>query len=142
MIFILAGLLFKLGSHLFIFEYPMYMRALPAYYIFFCCGAKNFCIIYFICIFCKTFFLNWKYVIYPYKNLLYSYLFFVVFVYDFGCIRRNVSDNIYRFIAYSAIANMGYIMISLCTSSDLGAMAAINYLLFIYYHYAIFCCIS
>jgi len=45
----------------------------------------------------------------------------------FGILGAMYQVTIYRFIAYSAIANMGYILVSLCISSHFGILAAVNY---------------
>jgi len=130
LVFILAGLLFKLGIAPFHFWVPDVYEGSAGIITFFFAVVPKISVFYiFHVIFCRTFFLSWNNVIYPYKSLLIFILTFcAILSMILGILGAMYQVTIYRFIAYSAIANMGYVLVSLCTSSHFGTFAAVNYL--------------
>lgn len=128
---ILAGLFFKLGITPFHFWVADIYEGSPTIITYFFAVIPKISILFILCR-AFTFVLNPKYAI-----ITYSYFFILLFIICailsifFGSIGAIYQTKIKRLLAYSAIANLGFILLGFSTASVIGFMASFYYF-FIY----------
>jgi len=126
-VLILTGLFFKLGIAPFHFWVPDIYDGSPTFITYFFALIPKLAIL-FILYRAFAFILNPYYMI-PYLSYIFIFLFSVCAILSliFGSIGALYQTKIKRLLAFSAIANLGYILLGLCNLSVFGLFASIYY---------------